>query len=879
MENFKYKVSVIVPVYNVEKYLSDCIYSLIRQTIDHNQMEVLLINDGSTDNSLNICQKFADFYPFIKVFSKENEGLSATRNFGIMHAKGKYMMYLDSDDMFTPETLKEVTDFFDKHYDEVDLVTFLDQPYKNGIKQKKHFRYNYLKKSGIYNVEEYPFAIQTRCSVCVKNKFKENILYDTTYNFRHEDQKYNNMIIADKLKIGFCDKGEYMWNRNDESIMSVWMFPMYIFETTMTYYEELFGKYEIVPKYFQSMLIHDLSWKLQQNSLYPYHYEQKEFDNAIDRIKKLLDKVDDDIILAHPSPNNFHKPYFLNMKSDSGKITLIANPNEIDILKNGRYLMGENKIELILNKLQVRGNRLHILGFAKSKLFNFLRNDMPQIIVSITGKDGGIKRYKQRVNLSGFSWYFSKEQTNNFYAFNFEEDIDEDIDFIQINIVIDNMEYDVKYWMMQSAPFSSEMSSAIFRNYIVEFKNNRFYFSKISENEYKVARMRTTQKFKNNLEVYTVRDISDRMVDREIWLYFDCYGVQKDNGYYQFIHDFFIDDNVERYYVNANKDVEDGLFTNEQKKFVIEFGSMEHKILYTVASKILTAYVEEKNFVPFIGNERNNYCDISHAEIIYLQHGVLHAHLPWKYCPGKIEADKIVVSTNFEISNFQNTYHFRNQDLIRSGMPRYDFIDKKMSCKNRILFAPSWRNYLIGEAVGNEWNLTEKKFAASEYFKVFNKFLNSKRLEDVLETHNLYLDFKIHPIFKPYLYLFDNKCKRVNFTSDYIKNEEYALMITDFSSFVFDFVYLKRPIIYFVPDYVQCKSGMNQYRELDLPFEKAFGRLVTDEESAIDELEKILENNINLESIFLERAEKFFLPISDGKCRDRLYEILSSKLE
>lgn len=75
MENYKYKVSVIVPVYNVENYLRDCLDSLLAQTIDHNQMEVLLINDGSTDSSLDICYEYAQSHFIFKVFTQENAGV------------------------------------------------------------------------------------------------------------------------------------------------------------------------------------------------------------------------------------------------------------------------------------------------------------------------------------------------------------------------------------------------------------------------------------------------------------------------------------------------------------------------------------------------------------------------------------------------------------------------------------------------------------------------------------------------------------------------------------------------------------------------------------------------------------------------------------
>ena len=83
MKNYNYRVSIIVPVYNVEDYLAECLDSLLNQTMPREDMEIIVVNDGSTDSSYEIAKEYAAKYPCIKLFSKENEGLSATRNYGI----------------------------------------------------------------------------------------------------------------------------------------------------------------------------------------------------------------------------------------------------------------------------------------------------------------------------------------------------------------------------------------------------------------------------------------------------------------------------------------------------------------------------------------------------------------------------------------------------------------------------------------------------------------------------------------------------------------------------------------------------------------------------------------------------------------------------
>ena len=90
------KISIIVPIYNVEKYLRDCIESIINQT--YTNIEIILVNDGSTDSSLEICKEYAEKNDKIKIVNKKNGGLSDARNYGLEHATGKYIMFVDSDD-------------------------------------------------------------------------------------------------------------------------------------------------------------------------------------------------------------------------------------------------------------------------------------------------------------------------------------------------------------------------------------------------------------------------------------------------------------------------------------------------------------------------------------------------------------------------------------------------------------------------------------------------------------------------------------------------------------------------------------------------------------------------------------------------------------
>ena len=95
-------LSIVVPVYDVEQYLPRCIDSILEQTFT--DFELILVNDGSTDNCPIICDEYADKFDRIKVIHKENGGLSDARNTGINKASGKYISFIDSDDFIVENT-------------------------------------------------------------------------------------------------------------------------------------------------------------------------------------------------------------------------------------------------------------------------------------------------------------------------------------------------------------------------------------------------------------------------------------------------------------------------------------------------------------------------------------------------------------------------------------------------------------------------------------------------------------------------------------------------------------------------------------------------------------------------------------------------------
>lgn len=138
-------LSIIVPIYKVERYLKKCVDSLLNQDIDN--YEIILVDDGSTDSCPQICEEYAAQYSHIRVVHRENGGLSAARNSGIEVAKGAYLMFVDSDDFIEPNVLSMLVEQIER--DHLDVLRYKHQyvdanglPY-NPYKSDPYGRHNY----------------------------------------------------------------------------------------------------------------------------------------------------------------------------------------------------------------------------------------------------------------------------------------------------------------------------------------------------------------------------------------------------------------------------------------------------------------------------------------------------------------------------------------------------------------------------------------------------------------------------------------------------------------------------------------------------------------------------------------------------------------
>lgn len=201
------KVSIILPVYNVEKYIEKCLESLVNQTYEN--IEIIVINDGSPDKSQKIIDKYAKKYKKIKPLIKENGGVSSARNYGLEKATGDYIMFVDGDDYVSQDIVSKLVDVTIKEKCDItssDIIKF----YKDGTT-------TYYKTNQEYsndNIKNYIIGDSGPCAKLFKKELFNNIKFR---KLAYEDLDIIPVLAINVKKIGYLKEGLYYYRQIEGS--------------------------------------------------------------------------------------------------------------------------------------------------------------------------------------------------------------------------------------------------------------------------------------------------------------------------------------------------------------------------------------------------------------------------------------------------------------------------------------------------------------------------------------------------------------------------------------------------------------------------------------------------------------------------------------
>lgn len=211
-------VSIVVPVYNIEKYIEKCIKSLVAQTYEN--IEVLLVDDGSPDNCGSICDSYAEKDSRIRVIHKQNGGISDARNKGAMEAKGEYLLFIDGDDSVSPDLVEKTVSCAEEQKADMVFFDFESIEEETGRRELYHFA---LPEDKTVNIQTMPeLLLKTPAAWCrmYRKEFLDNTGIRYPEGIHYEDLATTPRLILNAERIGYVgSKPLYYYMLRQGSIM------------------------------------------------------------------------------------------------------------------------------------------------------------------------------------------------------------------------------------------------------------------------------------------------------------------------------------------------------------------------------------------------------------------------------------------------------------------------------------------------------------------------------------------------------------------------------------------------------------------------------------------------------------------------------------
>lgn len=846
------KFSIVLPAYNAEKSIARTIKSISNIDYDHSLIEVIVVNDGSNDRTKEIIEDLIKEEKEINLImiNKSNGGVSSARNVGLKNATGDYILFLDADDKLSNNCLSSLNNFLTKN--PVDITVY-NITYSSN--KKVHWRSEYLKTSGVYDVEDYCYAALTTVNFCIKNYFSNNQLFDEKF-FMHEDEEFASRIAINSGKFGFCKEAVYHYdNANETSATNTKLNPYYSFDQSIEIYWKII-KYSInklgyISNYAQSVIVNDFGWKLRSNVLISEAKEPQRVQ--LEKLKEIMKLISPSIILNHPNIDKFHQHYLIRL---CGVRPNISFHGQKIMLEVGSYREHVKRNEFYISNITSAGKKILISGFYKTYITDYIPHKDIKIYALVGDQTVECKQRK-----TYYSYHRSKTCTNNFIGFDLN--LNPDVKDISFYVSILNRIYRINRFSFRQFTDRKDLNITL-SNCQIKFDYKKSVFSVLSKKSAKLALSTYQVGFKKSILKFISQIIKN---NKKKYIYSDREGVF-DNALWQFLHDVTENDEICKYYVCFGENDRSVLRKkyNIPESSILEYRSLQHQMLYLAASKVITSFVDASFFRP-IGekNYKANYVESFRPEIIYLQHGVLHAKT-LHYAAEFLDIDKVVISTTLEEEYFKEL-GYREDQLIKTGAPRYSLeaprrMNEESNIK-KVLYLPSWRSYLAERKENNRWETSLDKFSSSE---IYNELIKLSELSKGLDIE---IDIQPHPILRN----IESTLKESNF--HFIKNAQYSqydLILTDYSSVVYDIVYFGLPIVYFCPDFQQFKNGLNLYSEILTPMENGFGPLTTNANELINMILKI-KNNFNwYANTYRYKYENLFYVMSDP--REELYQYL-----
>lgn len=878
MNEYKYKFSIITAVYNLEDYIEDSINSVINQTIGFENVQLILVNDGSEDNSESICLKFKEMYPDNIVYiAKENGGVSSARNLGINYIEGKYVSFLDGDDKYGSNVLEKVYDFMEENYDKVDCSS-IAMKYFEGSNAKHTLNYKYNSTKIVDIEKDYNYSQLSSSSSFIKAEALKKRRFNEKMRYL-EDALLMTDIIMEKMAYGvvsgttyFCRKREDNSSATQSSSKKLEWFSHTIKNFHLNVLNTYNKKLGYIPYYIQYLVMYDIQWRLITPIAEDEQITSKVIAEYRKNIAKALSLISDKIILEQKNISGEYKIYCLSLKYNNNIFNYVHYRDGMFLFQNHRVPIYSflNAPIITIDVLNIKNECMHLYGVINCPL--------------------PAKDYKLYAEVNGEKINIKGKEFESLYKCALNEKI------------YSKKKFDIELKLKDNEIISFYIQYG--NNEPVKIKLRYNMMSKLSENRrlhyvkdgfiiYRKTRDIICKKytFKNNfiLELKNIKDlIKNRKFKqiifrlsyyalkifkkKKIWIISDRKTVANDNGMHLFKYINSIKDKSIDVYFALDKGCPD---YKEMKKYgkVINYNSIKYKLYFLLSDKLISSQADDFILNAF-GKSNQYYRDLYGFDFVFLQHGVTKDDISdWLNLYNK-NIKMFVTVGKAEYESILNGNYYYDKSVVKlTGFPRFDNLVN--DSKKTIAIMPTWRKELactIDKNTGIRGYSEE--FKESEYFQFYNNLINDKKLLNTMKKQGYKGIFLVHPSHVENSKDFEGNdvFKVIDGFADYQEIFKISdLLVTDYSSVPFDFAYLYKPVIYAQFDRKNFFES-HTYKEGYFDYERdGFGPVVYDYDSTVKQIIDCIMSGCIESNTYKQRVDKFYTYHDTNNCK-RVYD-------
>ena len=863
-------------VHNVEDYLKEAVDSIIKQDFSFkDNIQLILIDSDSFDNSKSISLNYQKKYPDNIVFlSCDSELACDAYNLGLEYASGEYINFMKATDVLSSDLISKVNSAFNKN--DVDVVGTTIEFLNEKVRYPLRFKFYDSVETEYIDLKKENNIIQVDVATAfIKSDLIGDLKFDN--GIRMPEALFINKLFLDSNKYYLIKNAIYF--SRDEVFNLENLTKEDILSSFNNFYNELIDcsieKYSAVPKFIQNVLLYYLNDLVQIEDIKSIFNADQELDEFWDKFIYVLSFIGMNEIVKNKVLGNGIKTFLRFVKNNDFHIEIKGK--EVNVKSGNDVLNSLHRRKIWLDIVEIKDNFLNISGSLNSSC------DKKYLTVEAVKSGDGIKTvfeakdveylhtYRETKSYLGIPWEFN-------YSFDFKIPVGEKESFSLYFRTIYHEGDD--YAVMESevtGRYYLNLSDYgnYFRkdNHILLLKRNVFYlrpesYIRAAVYEFKVymklllSNLPLMARFKTVLFRFICFILYPFYKNRKIWLFTDRRDLSCDNGEHFFRYAMTRKDDVHKYFI-LEGDCEDyARLKNIYGKHVVEFDSFRHKILYAFANKLMQSQISPSTYNPFHEPKPRRFAGLGLGEVYFLQHGVNRYDMSSWVTKFDKNLSLILTVSDIDYAEFTGShYNYDNSIVQELGYPRFDNLTNE-NLKKQIVIMPTWRNNIK----------TANQLINSEYFKRFNGLLNNKKLIEHAKKLGYDVILKPHPLMYKFINVFDvdDYVKVDNVTKHHHILCDSSLMITDYSSVAFDFVYLKKPVIYY-----QYGGGSDHHFDISTVIKDDgsmdFGEKIDNEERLIDKVIEYMENDCEMEDIYKQRVDDFYKYVDKNNSK-RVYD-------